>query len=90
MTDPVRDGVMKKRLLWTIVLVALAIAASFWFAQPLDKPPEVETGSLQPQSTEWAVEPEGEKVPVNLPNTPMRNVEEQPKGDANKAETKAQ
>lgn len=90
MVDPIDDGAAKRRRLWVIVLVVLAIAASFWFARPLGVSEKVEPARPQAQSTEWAEEPDGEKVPVNLPNTPMLNAEEQPKGEVDKAKSKAE
>jgi hypothetical protein len=73
-TDPAPDNPPSKRLL-KVVLVVVVIVAIFLVAKPLGyrqpAPPE-------PQSTEWANEPEGPAVPVTLPKTPMTNVPEKP------------
>jgi len=59
-------------LWWTGLLVAVALAV-FWLGAPWQTGPK--TGSAQPvaKSTNWAIEPTGPAVPVNLPKTEMTN-----------------
>jgi hypothetical protein len=85
MTDPARSDATRKKRLWMFGLVLLAIAVSFWFARPLGEPDKVEPGKPQAQSTEWAPEPEGEAVPVDLPTTPLKDVADVSEGDVEKA-----
>lgn len=84
MTDPARSDVTRKKRLWLFGLVLLAIAVSFWFARPLGEP----TTKPRAQSTEWAPEPEGEAVPVNLPTTPLKNSAGVSESDTDKAASK--
>ena len=74
MTDPVRDSKPAGTWFWTIVLILLAIGAIFWFAEPLGEPAKVETAEPAAQSTEWAPAPEGEAVPMTLPETKLKAV----------------
>jgi hypothetical protein len=79
MTDPVREDKTPHKWIWTIVLILLAIVATFWFARPLGEPEQVETVEPVAQSTEWVPVPEGSAVPVTLPETPLRNVPAEPR-----------
>lgn len=60
--------------LWIVIILALIVLFFIWLWKPSG-----DTGHIvvapQPtaQATDWAVEPSGPKVPVNLPETEMTN-----------------
>lgn len=85
MNTTVQDGKSKRKWIWTIGLVLLAIAISFWFARPLGEPAKVEPGKPQAQSTEWAPDADEKAVPVNLPTTPLKDVAEEPRKEVDEA-----
>ncbi len=77
MTIPVFDPAASGKWWWRIAALVVVIAVIFWFAGSLGpKKDEAQTAQPTVRSTDWAPEPTGPKVPVNLPKTRMTNVPE--------------
>lgn len=79
MTNPVGTDKPAHKWIWTIVLILLAIGATFWFAKPLGESEKGATTKPVAQSTEWAPVPEGSAVPLTLPQTPLKSVPAEPR-----------
>lgn len=73
MVDSVPGPKPATRLIW-VLAAAVAIAAGFiWFARPAGDRTQAPPAKPVAQSTDWAAEPQGPAVPVELPKTPMTN-----------------
>ncbi|WCT78605.1 hypothetical protein [Novosphingobium humi] len=74
MTDPASE-LPPARKWFSIALVILVLVVLFlWYSPHSGKPKQEQPVAPTPRSTEWAPEPTGPAVPVNLPRTPMTNV----------------
>lgn len=71
MAEPAPAG--RGKWLWIVVIVVLLVVLVAWLIRPAGEDSEIAADAPATQSTEWAVEPEGPKVPVTLPDTPMTN-----------------
>jgi hypothetical protein len=77
MTISTSDAGSSGKWWWRIALLVLIIAVIVWFAPSLGTKKEAaSSGEPVVRSTDWAPEPTGPKVPVNLPKTRMTNVPE--------------
>ncbi|MBN9143681.1 MULTISPECIES: hypothetical protein [unclassified Novosphingobium] len=77
MKDPVSGPSPAKRWLSAIMVLLLVLVLTIWYVAPPSKPKQEQQARPAPRSTEWAPEPAGPAVPVNLPKTPMTNVPDQ-------------
>ena len=74
MTEPEFDtGVTGRRLRIFLVILVL-VAVIIWFVAPFGTTKQEAPVQPVTQSKDWAPEPTGPAVPVNLPKTPMTNV----------------
>lgn len=73
MEKPPSSPKASSKWFWILILLALFIVVVVWFANPLGKVEQPPPAQTVKQSTEWAPEPEGPAVEVNLPETPLKN-----------------
>lgn len=73
MTDPVFEGPPVRQWAWIFGVALVVVAAIFWLGGALDTDHSASSAQPVGRSTEWAPEPTGPAVPVNLPKTPMTN-----------------
>ena len=72
MTNPVEEKSPASKWFWIMVLVLLLAVSIYWFSDSVGETEPASPVGAAAQSTEWAQEPEGEAVPVTLPNTPLK------------------
>jgi hypothetical protein len=57
-----------------MAFLIVVVAGVLWFAAPWETAKKAPPAEPVARSTDWAVEPTGPAVPVNLPKTQMTNV----------------
>jgi hypothetical protein len=73
MADPAPTG--RAKWFWIIIILLLLVVLIVWLWKPSGDMSDI-VAAPEPtvQATDWTVEPDGPKVPVTLPTTPMTNV----------------